>query len=152
VAHSPVRGKHHALRARACDTSRHKTLPFHHVIGSTAVSSFYWLDMCRLWFGGLLLVCFCFLLLFSLIFKKIIIWPLLLLFVFQLHSLLFWFLIFCSWFFCKKIICFQFLPSIPICHILFFSIWSSFFWFFCSFVKLIFLFNFTFQSKTCLYF
>jgi hypothetical protein len=119
VAHSPVRGKRHALRACACDTSRHKTLPFHHVIGSTAVSSFYWLDMCRLWFGGLLLVCFCFLLLFSLIFKKFIIWPFLL-FVFQLHSLLFWFLIFCSWFFCKKIICFQFLPSIPICHILFF--------------------------------
>jgi hypothetical protein len=119
VAHSPVRGKRHALRACACDTSRHKTLPFHHLIGSTAVSSFYWLDMCRLWFDGLLLVCFCFLLLFSLIFKKIIIWSFLL-FVFQLHSLLFWFLIFCSWFFCKKIICFQFLSSIPICHILFF--------------------------------
>jgi len=51
-----------ALHARACDTSWHRIITFHHVIRSTTVSSFYWLDMCWLWYGDLLLVCFCFLL------------------------------------------------------------------------------------------
>jgi len=58
-------------------------------------------------------------------------------------------LIFCifnfySWLFCENFICFEFYHSIPICDILFFSIWSLFFQlFFCPLVKLIFLFNFT---------
>ena len=56
---------------------------------------------------------------------------------FQLWSL-FSFSNFFSWFFYKILIRFQFYHSISIYNMLFFSIWSLFF------VKLIFLFNFTF--------
>jgi len=56
---------------------------------------------------------------------------------------------FFPWFFCKNFIDFQFHYSIQIYSVLFFSIWSLFFWFFNLFVKVIFLFNLTIESKIC---
>jgi hypothetical protein len=59
---------------------------------------------------------------------------------------------FCSLSFCRNFICFQFHPSILICYILCFSNMSFLFWlFFRYFVELIFLFNFTLQSKNYFY-
>jgi hypothetical protein len=62
---------------------------------------------------------------------------------------------FCSWLFYKKIICFQFHPSMSICYVLFFPIWSLLFWFLIFFLDLfmlfLFVFNFILQSKFMIY-
>jgi len=117
---------------------------FRHVIGSVALFFFFfllvwhmlvvvrWFVVDELFFPSLL---------FSLFLKKNYN---LTIFIVDISTSILILLIssFVSWLFCRNSICFQFHPSISICHIIFW-IWSSFFWFFRSFVELIFLFNFT---------
>ena len=79
-----------------------------------------------------------------------------LLLFFSILVLMFFMAYFCLWPFYKSFVCFQFSPSIIICHILFFLIWSLFFWFLIltlgSFVKVLIVFYFVIQSKFMLSF
>ena len=63
---------------------------------------------------------------------------------------------FCSWFFCKSFICFQFSPSISICYILFSPMRALLFWFLVffldHFVKVVLVFNSIIQSKFMIYY
>jgi len=142
----------------AWSISRRPKISLHRNMGIFTRSSFSWGGLRQQQHDGLSLVTFISLvLLFSLILVKFTLtiqnFRIVLLFI-DISTLVFILLIFnfCSWSFCKILICFQFYHSIPICYTLFFIVWFSLFdCFFGHFVKMIFIFNFTIQSKLCSY-